>query len=157
MNKEEQLKEGFRDLYSKMDWLNRLKMEEALKGYKSSEIHCMEYIEKNTDSNVTKLADAFYMTRGGISKIIKKLINNGLMESYQKPDNKKEIYFRLTEKGKEVNKVHEKLHKEFEERDKAIFDQVTDEQYESIFSFIKIYSNHLDTEIKKVREDVKSK
>ncbi|MBO3443879.1 MarR family transcriptional regulator [Clostridium sp. CCUG 7971] len=157
MNKEEQLKEGFRDLYSKMDWLNRLKMEEALKGYKSSEIHCMEYIEKNTDSNVTKLADAFYMTRGGISKIIKKLINNGLVESYQKPDNKKEIYFRLTEKGKEVNKVHEKLHKEFEERDKVILDQVTEEQYESIFSFIKTYSNHLDTEIKKVREDVKSK
>ena len=35
------------------------------------------------------------MTRGAISKITKKLIKKGIIESYQKPDNKKEIYFRL--------------------------------------------------------------
>ncbi|MBK5346530.1 MarR family transcriptional regulator [Bacillus sp. TH22] len=156
MNKEEKVIVGFRDLYNKIVWLNKDKMEDSLKGYNSSEVHCIEYIEKNVDSNVTKLAEAFYMTRGAISRITKKLIKKGLIESYQKSDNKKEIYFRLTEQGKVIYKIHEDLHKEFEERDKVVFDQVTEEEFDSILSFVEKYSRHLDTEIKKQGVHIKS-
>lgn len=89
------------------------------------------------------------MTRGAISKLTKKLIQKGLIESYQKSDNKKEIYFRLTEQGKVIYNVHEDLHKEFQERDKAVFEQVTEEQFDSMLSFVEKYSRHLDAEIKK--------
>ena len=148
---------GFRDLFNKMVWLNKFKMEDSLKSYKSSEVHCIEYIGRNVDSNVTKLAESFYMTRGAMSKITKKLLKKGIIESYQKPDNKKEIYFRLTEQGKEVYKIHEKLHKEFQERDKVVFEQITEEQFDSMLSFIEKYSKHLDSEIKKAGIDIKSK
>ncbi|GAB6989722.1 MarR family transcriptional regulator [Paenibacillus pini] len=154
MSKEEQVIIGFRDLYNKMVWLNKDKMEASLKGYTPSEIHCIEYIEKNVDSNVTKLAESFYMTRGAISKLTKKLIEKGLIESYQKPDNKKEIYFRLTEQGKVIYKIHEDLHKEFQERDKAVFEQVTEEQYDSMISFVERYNRHLDAEIQKIGTDI---
>ena len=97
------------------------------------------------------------MTRGAMSKITKKLLKKGIIESYQKPDNKKEIYFRLTEQGKEVYKIHEKLHKEFQERDKVVFEQITEEQFDSMLSFIEKYSKHLDSEIKKAGIDIKSK
>jgi len=156
MNKEEQVLLGFRDLYNKLVWLNKEKMEESLKGYKPSEVHCIEYIEKNEDSNVTKLAESFYMTRGAISKLTKKLIERGLIESYQKSDNKKEIYFRLTEKGKVIYQIHEDLHNEFHERDKAVFEQVSEEQFDSMLNFVDKYSQHLDAEIKKRGEDIKS-
>lgn len=156
MNKEEKIIVGFRDLYNKIVWLNKDKMEDSLKGYNSSEVHCIEYIEKNVDSNVTKLAESFYMTRGAISRITKKLIKKGLIENYQKSDNKKEIYFRLTEQGKVIYKIHEDLHKEFEERDKVVFDQVTEEEFDSILSFVEKYSRHLDTEIKKQGVHIKS-
>ena len=156
MNKKEQVILGFRDLFNKMVWLNKIKMEDCLKGYKPSEVHCIEYIGRNADSNVTKLAESFYMTRSAISKITKKLIEKGLIESYQKPDNKKEIYFRLTEQGKIIDKIHEELHNEFQERDKAVFDQVTGEQYDSMLSFIEKYSRHLDVEIKKQGIDIQS-
>lgn len=156
MNKEEQIKVGFRELYDKMSWLNRRKMEDSLKGYTSSEVHCIEYIEKNKDSNVTKLADSFYMTRGAISKLTKKLIKKELIESYQKSDNKKEIYFRLTEKGRAIYDIHEKLHNEFSERDKVVFEQVTEEQFNSMLHFVELYSQHLDKEIKKVTLNIKS-
>ncbi|KWW21277.1 MULTISPECIES: MarR family transcriptional regulator [Peribacillus] len=156
MNKEEQFIIGFRELYNKMVWLNKDKMEEGLKGYKPSEVHCIEYIEKNIDSNVTKLAESFYMTRGAISRLTKKLIKKGLIESYQKSDNKKEIYFRLTEQGKEVYKIHEELHKEFQERDKGVFEQVTEEQFDSMLSFLEKYNSHLDAEIKKQDLGIKS-
>lgn len=156
MNKEDQVMIGYRDLYNKMVWLNKIKMEDSLKGYKSSEVHCIEFIGKNTDSNVTRLAESFYMTSGAISKLTKKLIKKGLIESYQKPENKKEIYFRLTEQGKGVYQIHEELHQEFRERDKAIFEQVTEEQYDIMLRFVKDYSNHLDAEIKKLGIDIKA-
>ncbi|MFF2089460.1 MarR family winged helix-turn-helix transcriptional regulator [Paenibacillus sp. NPDC058174] len=154
MNKEDQVMKGFRDLYNKIVLLNKDKMEESLKGYKPSEVHCMEYIEKNADSNVTKLADAFYMTRGAISKLTKKLIQKGLIESYQKSDNKKEIYFRLTEQGKVIYNIHEDLHKEFQERDKVVFEEVTDKQFDTMLRFLAKYNSHLDEEIKKA--DIRS-
>ncbi|AIQ71656.1 MarR family transcriptional regulator [Paenibacillus graminis] len=156
MNKEEQVKMDFRDLFNKMAWLNKTKMEVSLKGYKPSEVHCIESIGRNVDSNVTKLAESLYMTRGAISKITKKLTEKGLIESYQKPDNKKEIYFRLTEQGEVINKIHEELHKEFQERDKAVFEHVTEEQLDSMLNFMEKYSRHLDEEIKKQGIDIKS-
>lgn len=149
MDKEEQLIINFRELFNKMVWLNKSKMEDSLKDYTPTEVHCIESIEKNDDANVTKLAESLYMTRGAISKLTKKLINKGLIEFYQKPENKKEIYFRLTEQGKEIYKIHEELHKEFRERDKVVFEQVTEEQFDSMLSFVEKYSKHLDTEIKK--------
>ena len=155
MNKDEQVIMGLRELFNKMAWLNKFKMEDSLKGYKSSEVHYIECIGRNVDSNVTKLAESLYMTRGAISKMTKKLIEKGIIESYQKLDNKKEIYFRLTEQGKVINKVHEELHKEFQERDKDVFEQVTEEQFDSMLSFVEKYSNHLDAEIKKLGVDIK--
>ncbi|WP_432352512.1 MarR family transcriptional regulator [Sporosarcina sp. A2] len=149
MNKQEQLITNFRDLFDKMGWLNKSKMEDILKGYKPSEVHCIESIEKNVDANVTKLAKCLYMTRGAISKLTKKLIDKGLIETYQKPDNKKEVYFRLSYQGKVIYNTHEELHKEFQERDNVIFEQVTEEQFSSILNFIEKYSQHLDAEIKK--------
>ncbi|MCB2299494.1 MarR family transcriptional regulator [Clostridium tagluense] len=154
MNKEEQVLMGFREIYNKTISLNNPKMKDSFKGYKSFEVHCIEYIEKNVDSNVTKLAESFYVTRGAISKLTKKLIKKGIIESYQKPNNKKEIYFRLTEQGKVINKVHEELHKEFQERDKAVFEQVTEKQFDIMLSFVEKYNRHLDEEIKKQGIDI---
>ena len=154
MSKEEQVIMSFRELLNKMSALNKVKMKDSFKDYKSSEVHCIEYIGENVDSNVTKLAESFYVTRGAISKLTKKLIKKGIIESYQKQDNKKEIYFRLTEQGKEINKVHEKLHKEFQDRDKTVFDQITEEQFDIMLSFAEKYSRHLDVEIKKQGLDI---
>jgi DNA-binding MarR family transcriptional regulator len=154
MNKEEQVILGFRDLLNKMVSLDNFKMKDSLKSFKSSEVHCIEYIGINADSNVTKLAESFYMTRGAISKLTKKLIKKGVIESYQKPDNKKEIYFRLTEQGKAIYKVHEEMHKEFQERDKAVFEQVSEQQYDIMLDFVEKYGRHLDAEIKKLGVDI---
>ncbi|REB11633.1 MarR family transcriptional regulator [Sporosarcina sp. BI001-red] len=156
MNKEDQVMIGFRDLFNKMAHLNKSKMNARLKGHKPSEVHCIEYIGSHLDSNVTKLAEAFYMTRGATSKMTKRLIEKGLIESYQKPENKKEIYFRLTEQGIVINNVHDDLHKEFQERDKAVFEEVTEEQFSRMLTFVERYSKHLDDEIKKQGIDIKS-
>jgi DNA-binding MarR family transcriptional regulator len=45
-------------------------------------------------ANVTKLSKTFRLTRGAISKLVKRLIKVDAIESYQKPENKKEIYYK---------------------------------------------------------------
>ncbi len=155
MNKGEQVIEAFWHLLSKMMWLNEFKMKELLKDYKPSEVHCIEYIGKNSDSNVTRLARYFHMTTGAITKLTKKLMEKEVIESYHRQENKKELYFRLTERGEAVYEVHEKLHQEFQNRDNPIFEQIKEEDYEKILHFAEAYSGHLDEEIKKL--NVKSR
>lgn len=157
MNKEELLLNSFRELFNKLSYLNKSKMEEKLKGYSPSEIHFIEYISKNKNCNVTKLAEAFFMTRGAISKLSKKLMDKGLIESYKREDNKKEIYFKLSEKGEKINKIHFSLHEEFQRRDKEIFDSLNDENFNFIMEFIKKYNLHLDEEIKKENQSISYK
>lgn len=154
MNKQEQVMLNFRDLFNKLVWINKSKMESSLQGYKPSEVHCIEFIEKNVDSNVTKLAESMYMTKGAISKLTKKLIEKGLIEDYQKTNNKKEVFFKLTQQGRVIFDIHEKLHKEFQERDESVFEHVTEEQFDHMLNFIELYSTHLDTEIKKQGLDI---
>ena len=149
MNKEDQIMGAFRELLNKWVSLNKFNMEKSLKEYKSSEIHCVDYIKKNDDSNVTRLAEAFYMTGGAISKLTKRLINKGVLESYRRVDNKKEIYFRLTEKGEDIYKIHDGLHEEFKERDKAVYENITEQEFDNMLAFAENYIKHLDAEIKK--------
>ena len=154
MNKKEQVMTELWDLFIKIKWLDGIKMKVGLNGYYPSEIHCVEYIGENIDANVKKLAEAFNMTTSAISKLTKKMMKKGLIESYQKPDNKKEIYFRLTAQGKAINNIHEDLHQEYEARDKIVFAQITQEQYDAILCFAKMYNKHLDTEIEKLDMDI---
>lgn len=144
MSRQEQLIAGFRDVLNKMRWLNGQEMKTVFAGYNASEIHGIEYIGDHPDVNVTRLAEAFYQTRGGISKITKKLMEKGVIQSYQKPDNKKEVYFRLTPQGEAIHRTHAKLHSAFQARDKAVFEQLTEAESDTILAFIQSYSQHLD-------------
>lgn len=155
MDKKEEVLQGFAEVFNKRAWLDKVKMEQALAGYAPSEVHCIEFIGKYKDPNVTKMAESMYMTRGAISKLTKKMLKKKYIESYQKPDNKKEIYFKLTAEGKQVFDLHEQLHKEFEERDQIVFEPIKDEQYEAFLKFLERYNQHLDREIQKQHLTIK--
>jgi Transcriptional regulators len=155
MNKEEQVMAGLWNIFKKRMWLDSFKMKDRLRGYNPSEVHCIAFIGEEDDSNVTKLAESFEMTRGAISKLTKKLVKKELIESYKKPNNNKEVYFRLTEQGKAIFMIHEELHREFKDRDHPFFKQVTEEQFNVILNFAEKYNMHLDAEIKKLGVDMK--
>ncbi|MGZ9583069.1 MarR family transcriptional regulator [Paenibacillus marinisediminis] len=105
------------------------------------EVHCIDFIERMQDANVTKLANAFQVTRGAISKVTKRLIETGAIERYQKPENKKEIYFKLTDIGREIYWEHEKMHQTRIERDSGYFSQLSNEEKDNLTQILnKIYS-----------------
>lgn len=92
MSYSELLLAQFTELCEKHDALNKLNSREILHNYGHSEIHCIHLIGKCEQPNVTKISSKLAMTKSAISRIVKKLLDNGDIESYQLECNKKEIY-----------------------------------------------------------------
>ena len=149
MNKHERLMMSFRSLLYKLRWLDKINMEEVLDNYKPFEVHCIDYIGKNDNTNVTKLAKSFCVTNGAISKVAAKLIKKGAVEKYQKATNKKEVYLKLTDEGKKVYNTHKTAHKVLEERDNIIFEDFSDDELAVILKFTDKYLQYLNAEIEK--------
>ena len=109
-----------------------------------SELRCIDFIGRHDSVNATRLAEAFYLTTGAASKLTKKLLTKGLVTRYQKLENKKEIYFRLTEEGRGIFQVQDALLREFAQRDEPVFRSLTEEQFQTILDFTRSYISHLD-------------
>ncbi|MDR3709781.1 MAG: MarR family transcriptional regulator [Capsulimonadaceae bacterium] len=105
-------------------------------GVNLAETHCIDRIGSIEYANVTKLAAALEMTRGAISKICKKLLCKGLIESFQREDNQKEIYFRLTEGGVRVFEEHEKSHAQAVREKMAMLGAYTPDELSIISRFL---------------------
>lgn len=101
-----------------------------------AEVHCVDRIGTISHANVTKLANAMDMTRGAISKISKKLLSKGLIESFQRPENNKEIYFRLTGRGQEVFCEHQKCHSQAIREKTAILETYSESEQAIIVRFL---------------------
>lgn len=64
-----------------------------------------------------ELADELNVTRGGITRAARSLQNLGMIESFQRKDNHKKIYYSLTIDGQRIAEthqlMHQKLHQQF--------------------------------------------
>ena len=84
--------------------------EDVFRGIHLAEVHCIDWIGTIDHPNVTKIAHEMGLTRGAVSKISKKLVAKGFIQRYQRAENSKEIYFRLTEEGQHADLEHKKCH-----------------------------------------------
>lgn len=122
--------------------------EPVLSGYTITEMHCIECIGKIENPNVTKISQSLNITRGGVSKMIKKLINKGAIDTYTRDENKKEVYYILINLGQEVFQAHEKLHQEWNDKDTEFFKQFDKNEIKFALNFLQKYSQHLKDTIK---------
>jgi DNA-binding MarR family transcriptional regulator len=88
-----------------------------------SEVHLLETIDKHEGANANELSKILGLTNGAISQVAKKLLDKALIENYQLPNNKKEVYFRLTDSGLKVLEGHRDHHAKI---NADFFDFVTD-------------------------------
>lgn len=107
-----------------------------LSGTSYSEVHTLDLIGRTEMPNVKFLSEEMRFTKGAISKITKKLMDRGFITSFKKEDNKKEIYFRLTESGNIVFEKHKTFHEEGIERDQEIFTDFNESEREVILKFM---------------------
>lgn len=109
----------------------------VLDGLNLAEVHCIDQIGVADPANVTKIADAMRLTRGAVSKITKKLLCKGLVESYQRPGNNKEIYFRLMAGGWQIFEEHKICHSKARQDKLAVLAGYNDEEQAVILRFLR--------------------
>ena len=97
--------------------------------------------------NVTGISQAMNMTRGAISKITKRLMQNGLIESYMMEGNNQKIFFKLTEKGQQLYQEHERRHNLWLERDNAFLQKYSKKDLDEIQQFMLDFNNYLEEKI----------
>ena len=151
MSYSELLLAQFTELFEKHDALDKLNSKEILYNYGHSEIHCIHLIGKLEKANVTKIALELTMTKSAISRIVKKLLDNKDIESYQVECNKKEIYYKLTPKGQELFDEHLKIHSSGRERDKKFFEEFNDNDSRIVSEFLRKYNKYLQIKIEKLK------
>lgn len=141
------LMELFVEYMEKQEILSRLTEDEKLYGYNYSEIHTIAAIGNLKEPNVTQIANHMNVTRGAISKITKKLLNQKLIEAYQKNGNKQKVFFRLTKTGQFLYDEHDKRHNLWLKRDNAFIKRFDSKTIEQVEKFMQEFNFYLETQI----------
>lgn len=134
----------------KQEILSKLTENEKLHGYHYSEIHTIAAIGDLAEPNVTQIANYMNVTRGAISKIAKKLLEQNLIEAYQRDGNKQKIFFRLTKSGQFLYDEHEKRHNLWLKRDCTFIEQFDSETVEQIEKFMRAFNDYLEAQIEEL-------
>ncbi|MEK5033581.1 MarR family transcriptional regulator [Paenibacillus sp. FSL R7-0302] len=79
-------------------------------------IHVIDCIGHQEPVNSTTIAEAMKLSKASITKISTKLLQDGCIKRSRMNDNKKEIYFSLTPKGRQLFELHARMHENLEEK-----------------------------------------
>ena len=132
--------------------LTRLRESETLQGIPHSLLHFLDAIAKSENANNTWLAQKLRMTKGAVSKNVKKLLQMGLIEEYQQQGNIQKIFYRLSEQGKKVQREHARIHQEWLDKDSEFLASFPSDQTEIIENFFCLYIGHIDRLIREKEE-----
>ena len=150
---EENLLTEFTKIYEKQDVLSKIMNDNLFEGYGNSEIHCVDAIGNLDEPNGTQIANYLNITRSAVSKIIRRLQKENLIISSKKPDNKKEIFYTLTNEGKNVFEQHKQAHEKWKIRDTKFLKTISINEKETVFTFLKKFNSYLEEIIKEEEND----
>ena len=80
------------------------------------QVLCMLRIYNEENLNQKDLSDSLYITKGAITKAIKKLESNGIIIREQSPTDKRQNILKLSKKGKDLIPILEDINNEWEEK-----------------------------------------
>jgi len=129
------------------DMLIKSRSREILVGYGNSDLNCIDCVGRLKRPNTTIISDDMKMTRGAISKIVRKLQDKGAIGAYQLPDNQKEVYFKLTPYGRQIYQQHRLRHMRWEKQDMDFFSTLDDETLDTVLRFMNLYNGHLEMKL----------
>ncbi|MHA4990631.1 winged helix DNA-binding protein [Cetobacterium somerae] len=136
------------DIFQLVDILNKNGFENEYEDLNINETHTIDFIGKNIKNNSSEISKYLNITRGGATKIVKKLLEKGYILEYSIEENRKEKYFNLTEKGMKIYEKHLENHRKAEERDSQIFENFNSKEKEVIDKFLEILKNDLKKKVK---------
>lgn len=150
---EERLLAEFTELYEKQDVLSKIANGDVFHLYGNSEVHCIDVIGELGEANGTQVAARLKITRSAVSKIIRRLKQEDLVFQRQKSENKKEIFYAITEKGRNIYAAHKQAHQRWQARDRAFLEEIPLAQKEAVYLFLTKFNAYLRSAIKESRND----
>ena len=139
MDRSEELLQLVLEYTNLSDETDKLHNRDSLSGYDNSELNCLDAIGRLEQPNVTALAGEMRMTKGAISKILRK----DAVEPYQLGSNRQKIFYRLTDAGQELFDAHRERHRGWEERELLFFRSLSEEELSGAIRFFNDYNTDL--------------
>lgn len=92
---------------------------------------------ENQDLTGIELAEKLHASRGGITRAAQNLLKYDLIRTHQKRDDKKKLYYRLTDKGRRLNTVHSEMHQKIDAyRKRELYDKYDEAEKALILRFL---------------------
>lgn len=104
-------------------------------------LHILSSLE-DSDKTGIELSEKLRVTRGGITRAAKKLMQYDLISSLQKQGNRKKIYYHLLPSGQKIATVHDQMHEKINERITNYFmKKYSEDELEVVDRFVKDVQN----------------
>jgi DNA-binding MarR family transcriptional regulator len=101
-----------------------------------AEVHLLDSIKQHKGENTSLLALRNGITKGAVAQITKKLLEKGLITAFQTPENRKEVYFALTQTGEKVVAGHNRHHRRLNTGLSKYFETLSDKDMQTILTFL---------------------
>ncbi|MEK0314831.1 MarR family transcriptional regulator [Cohnella sp. 56] len=99
-------------------------------------VHVIDCIGRHEPVNNTSIAEKMNLSKASITKISAKLLKEGFVKRSQLNDNKKEVYFSLSAKGRQIYEVHAMMHDKIEESFIRALDAFSETELAASLKFI---------------------
>lgn len=99
-------------------------------------VHVIDCIGNHEPINNTSIAEKMNLSKASITKISVKLLREGYIKRSQMNDNKKEVYFSLSPKGRELYEVHARMHEIIEQRFIQEMDAFSESELQASLKFL---------------------
>lgn len=110
----------------------------------SSEIHAIDMIGRSPDCNITGLSEKLGVTKGAVSQTVNKLEKKDLVEKHRDAGNDKEVYVRLTEKGKKAQQGFEDFHNMRDFTLRSYIQDLNDDQMNMLITFFQLLYDEIN-------------
>jgi DNA-binding MarR family transcriptional regulator len=111
-------------------------------------VHVLDCIGSHEPINSTSIAEKMSLSKASITKISTKLLQEGYIKRSQLNDNRKEIFFSLSPKGRELYEVHARMHEIIEQRFIREMEAFSESELQASLKFLQTMINHRGNMIK---------
>lgn len=101
-----------------------------------SEIHLIEWIGNRKGGYITEIAKEMNITKGAVSKTVKKLQRKGYVSKESDPFNKSKVLLQLTEKGNIAFNEHRAYHIRLDQLMEETLKKCGDKELSAIYYFL---------------------
>ncbi|WP_372708720.1 MarR family transcriptional regulator [Bacillus sonorensis] len=114
------------------------------KNWTLTQLHIVSIInESETQVNNALLAAQLHVSKAAITKAVNVLMKHNMIESHKKPNNNKELYYTLTEEGKKLARVHDRMHEIAKQRYSSLFAQFSESELQTVIRFLYEWAKHI--------------